>query len=229
MRVLLIEDNERLSELTARGLLDANFAVDCMGTGEDALAAVAGTRFDAIILDLGLPDQDGLEVLRAIRDRNCPTPILILTARERVSDRVAGLNNGADDYLVKPFAMEELVARIKALLRRPGGALGMILTLGNVRFDTTGPQAEVGEHPVRLSRRELALLELLLRRANKVVSRRVLEESLYSFEQEIESNALEASVSRLRRKLELAKATIDIHTVRGVGYMVLEADDAASV
>lgn len=227
MRILLVEDSERLAEFLVKGLSNSHFAVDHVLTGEDALAAVSATHFDAIVLDLGLPDQDGLSVLQQMRDRSCLSPVLILTARDQVADRVNGLNVGADDYLTKPFAMEELVARLKALLRRPGGAMGTILNLGDLSFDTTGPQAKVKEVPLHLSRRELALLEILLRRANKVISRRMLEDSIYTFGEEIESNALEANVSRLRRKLAQAKARIDIHTVRGVGYMALESEASA--
>jgi DNA-binding response OmpR family regulator len=222
MRLLLIEDNARLAGFIAKGIKDAGFTVDTLGTAEECLAAFDTTRYDAAVLDLMLPDGDGLDVLRKVRARGITTPVLVLTAREGLEDRVKGLNSGADDYLAKPFAMAELVARLRALLRRPGGALGARLQLGNLTFDTIDRAVDIAGHPVILSRRELDLLELLLRRAGRVVSRNVLEEGLYGFGEEIESNSLEAHVSRLRKKLGQAGASIEIHTVRGVGYIAAE-------
>jgi DNA-binding response OmpR family regulator len=150
------------------------------------------------------------------------TPLLILTARDALNDRVGGLNGGADDYMVKPFAMEELIARVKALLRRPGAALGVELTLGNVCLDTTGPNLTVAGRPVSLTRREVTLLEILLRRPGKVVSRNAIEDGLYGFNDDVGSNALEVLVSRLRKKLISVGADIQLHTVRGVGYMAMD-------
>lgn len=224
MRLLLIEDNTRLADLVCKGCRQANFSIDHVQSGDEAKAAIAASQFDVVILDLGLPDCDGLDLLKELRQANCTAPILILTAREKVADKITGLNDGADDYLTKPFDMNELLARIKALLRRPGGVMGTMLTMGNLEFDTRGPNVAVDGRALSLSRRELALLEALMRRGQKVVSRRALEDSVYSFDQDIESNALEAGISRLRRKLELAGAKVDIHTIRGVGYMIMEPD-----
>jgi DNA-binding response OmpR family regulator len=150
-------------------------------------------------------------------------PILVLTARDAVEDRVSGLDSGADDYLVKPFAMAELIARTKALLRRPGGALGTMLKAGNVTFDTIGRNVLVGNVSVLMPRRESAILEHLMRRLGRVVPKTVLEEKLYSFDDELESNAIPVHVHHLRRKLVDAGATAEINTVRGVGYLLTEA------
>lgn len=222
MRLLLVEDNDRLSEFLEKGLGDAGFVVDRAADLAAAQAALDAGGFDAVILDLGLPDGDGLDFLKARRAMNDQTPVLILTARDGLSDRVGGLNAGADDYLAKPFAMEELVARVKALLRRPGAALGVQLSLGNICLDTIGPTFLIDERPVTLTRRELALMEILLRRPGKVVSRGAIEEGLYRFSDEVGSNALEVLVSRLRKKLTSLGADINLHTVRGVGYMVMD-------
>ncbi|PWC33420.1 response regulator transcription factor [Azospirillum sp. TSO35-2] len=229
MRLLLIEDNRRLASLTAEGLRKAGFAVDCVHTADEAAAAVTVAGYDAVLLDLGLPDADGLTVLAAMRDRADTTPVLILTARDGVEERVKGLNLGADDYLLKPFALEELVARIRALLRRPGAALGIALHQGNIVFDTVNRQATVGGQPLDLSRRELDALELLLRRAGRVVSKTALENGLYGFGEEVGSNAVEVLIHRLRKRLQAAGATAGVQTLRGIGYILIDsAPDSAA-
>ena len=222
LRLLLIEDNRRLAALTAEGLVKAGFAVDLVHSAEDAAAALAVAGFDAVLLDLGLPDADGLTLLSALRARADATPVLILTARDCVDDRVRGLNLGADDYLVKPFALEELVARIRALLRRPGAALGMVLQQGNLAFDSAARLAIVADKPLDLSRRELDALELLLRRAGRVVSKAALENGLYGFGEEVGSNAVEVLIHRLRKRLQAAGATAGVQTLRGIGYILTE-------
>jgi DNA-binding response OmpR family regulator len=169
LRLLVIEDEERLAGILESKLGEIGFTVDIAGSAEDASIALELINYDAAVLDLGLPDGDGLTVLTAARAAGKALPILILTARDAVEDRVAGLNAGADDYLTKPFAMTELAARIKALLRRPGGVLGMTLEAGNVRLDTIGRELSVGGNPVRLSRRELAILEQMMRRLGRIV------------------------------------------------------------
>lgn len=221
MRLLVIEDNARLSSLLKEGLSKAGFAVDTCETAAEGRAALRSMTYDALILDLGLPDEDGLAVLADLRSRgNDDLPVLILTARDGVGDRVRGLNEGADDYLLKPFAMEELVARIRALLRRPGRAIGLELSLGNLCFDSSSREAKVAGAPLPLSRRELDGLELLTRRAGKVVSKAALEEALYAFGEEIGSNAIEVLMHRLRKRLQGAGADVFIHTMRGVGYIL---------
>lgn len=222
MRILIVEDEDRLRELVCRSLERVGFVADPVGTVDEARAAIATASYDAIILDLGLPDEDGLALLRDLRGRRNMTPTMILTARDGVDDRVEGLNAGADDYLLKPFAMPELIARIKALLRRPSGALGVVLELGNIRFDTINRAITVDTRPLALTPRELALLENLIRRAGQVVPKDHLEERIYGFDDEISSNSLEVLLHRLRKKLDGSGFSGRIHTVRGVGYMLAE-------
>jgi DNA-binding response OmpR family regulator len=222
VRLLLVEDSDRLAQFVAKGLVDSGFTVDRAGRLADASAALDAGKFDAVVLDLGLPDGDGGDWLKQRRAAGNQVPVLMLTARASTGEKVKGLNLGADDYLAKPFEMAELVARLKALLRRPGGVLGLKLEVGNISFDTVHREAMVGGRVVVLSRSELNLLELLLRRAGRVVVRRMLEEGLYGFDDMVGSNSLEAHVSRLRKKLEAAGTTVQIHTLRGVGYMAGE-------
>ncbi|MFO1060708.1 MAG: response regulator transcription factor [Dongiaceae bacterium] len=222
MRLLVVEDNERLAGFIAKALRAEGFTVDLVTLLDEAQAALSTTRYDGVVLDLGLPDGDGMRLLTDLRGRGDATPILILTARDGLTDRVQGLNSGADDYLLKPFAMAELVARLRALMRRPGGALGLRLQSGNVTLDTVGSVVEVGGRPLLLSRREFNLLELLLRRAGRVVSKAAIEETLYGYGEEVESNSVEVHMSRLRKKLAGAEAQFEIHTIRGVGYFVPE-------
>ena len=222
MRLLIIEDEARLSEILRSKLGDAGFTVDTAGSAADAKAALELINYDAAILDLGLPDGDGLTVLATVRRLGKTLPILILTARDAVEDRVAGLNAGADDYLIKPFAMTELIARIKALLRRPGGVLGITLDAGNVRLDTVGRELAIAGRPVRVSRRELAILEQMMRRFGRIVPKAVLEEKLYGIDEEPDSNTIPVHVHHLRRQLQTANANLAIHTIRGVGYILTE-------
>jgi len=220
MRLLLVEDNERFAVLLKRGLAAAGFVVDVLPTAEQAIAALRANRFEIVVLDLGLPDADGLDVLGDMRHRQDATPVLILTARGGVEDRVVGLQSGADDYLVKPFALEELVARLQALLRRPGNLLGVTLKLGNLSLDTVARQVFVGDQPMLLSPRELAVLEQLLRRSGRVVAKNLLADNLYGLAQEVGSNAVEVHVHRLRKHLAEVDAAVQIHTLRGIGYLI---------
>ena len=225
MRLLVIEDEDRLSGILKSRLGEAGFAVDVAGSAGDATAALELINYDAVVLDLGLPDGDGLAVLAAARRIGKALPILILTARDAVEDRVAGLNAGADDYLTKPFAMSELIARIKALLRRPGGVLGITLKAGNLSLDTIGRELSVVGKPVRLSRQELAILEQMMRRFGRIVPKAVLEEKLYGIDEEPGSNTIPVHVHHLRRQLEAARASLVIHTIRGVGYILGENNE----
>jgi DNA-binding response OmpR family regulator len=222
LRLLVIEDEARIQEILRLALERAGFVVDLAGRYSEARAVLALTAYDAAILDLGLPDGDGIKLLGEIRAAHNPLPVLILTARDAIEDRVCGLNAGADDYLVKPFAMAELIARTKALLRRPGGALGTVLMAGNITFDTIGRDVRIGDTAVPLSRRETAILEHLMRRLGRVVPKTVLEDKLYGIDDELESNAIPVHVHHLRRKLLDAGASAEIHTVRGVGYLLIE-------
>ncbi len=222
MRLLLIEDNVSLVGLISKGLTSAGFEVDTASCLANSFEALAAGSYAAVVLDLGLPDGDGTAVLRRLRARGDSTPVLVLTARGTLGDRVAGLHEGADDYLVKPFALEELVARIHALLRRPGDFLGKLRRAGNLAFDSVGRQLYVDEEPQFLSAREMALLELLIGRAGRVVTKSYVEENLFGQSEEIRSNAIEVYVHRLRRQLAEFGATVEIHTVRGVGYLLTE-------
>ena len=222
MRLLLVEDNERFAVLLKRGLAAAGFVVDVLPTAEAAAAALRAIRFDIVVLDLGLPDADGLDVLGEMRRHQDATPVLILTARGSLEDRVIGLQSGADDYLVKPFALEELIARLQALLRRPGNLLGVTLQLGNIALDTVARQVFVGDQPIFFSAREIAVLEQLLRRSGRVVAKNLLADNLYGLSQEVGSNAVEVYVHRLRKHLAEAGASVQIHTLRGVGYLIAE-------
>jgi DNA-binding response OmpR family regulator len=223
LRLLVIEDEDRLSSILKTQLGVSGFVVDVAGTAADAVAALELVNYDVALLDLGLPDGDGLAVIAAARRMARTLPILILTARDAVEDRVAGLNQGADDYLTKPFAMSELIARIKALLRRPDGVLGITLEAGNLRLDTVGRELMIAGAPVQLSRQELAILEQMMRRLGRIVPKAVLEEKLYGIDEEPDSNPIPVHVHHLRRQLQEASANVAIHTVRGVGYILVEA------
>lgn len=222
MRILLVEDNERLAEYISAGLKSAGFVPDVFGTKADAMAAFDSATYQAAILDLGLPDGDGLEIIRAQRAKSAPCPMMVLTARDGVSDRVSGLNAGADDYLLKPFAMEELIARLRAILRRPGAALSVDLRLGNISFDTASREVRVDGTVIAMPRREMEMLEHLMRRSGKVVSKRSLEESLYGFDDDVTPNSVEVLVSRLRKRLQQSGAQVSVHTLRGIGYMLMD-------
>jgi DNA-binding response OmpR family regulator len=223
MRVLVVEDEPELAQLLHAALLRAGFAADIAGSVATAKDHLQVAIYDAAVLDLGLPDGNGLDLLRALRRAGNTVAVLILTARDAVEDRVTGLDTGADDYLVKPFQMPEMISRIRALLRRPNAALGVQLQLGNLTLDTVTRGTAVATGPVLLSPRETALLELLLRRQGGVVTRETIEASLYSFNIILGSNAVEVLVHRLRRKLQDAGATAHVHTLRGVGYLLTDA------
>lgn len=222
MRLLIIEDNDEFAELLAKGLRAAGYASDRFGSAAEARIALQTTTYAALILDLGLPDGDGLDVLRELRYRNDSTPVLLLTARGGLQDRVAGLRTGADDYLVKPFALEELIARLEAQLRRPGQLLSAVLSLGNLAFDTRNRQCAIGGNAHVLSARETAVLEILMRSKGRVVSKRQVEDSIFGLSEEVGSNAVEVYVHRVRKQLAEKSASVLIHTIRGVGYLISE-------
>ncbi|MFT4276837.1 MAG: response regulator transcription factor [Rhodopseudomonas sp.] len=222
MRLLIVEDNLELADLISRGVNAAGYDVDIVSGVEDTRAALASVNYVAMALDLGLPDGDGMSLLRELRAGHESIPVLVLTARGGVQDRVSGLKAGADDYLVKPFAIEEMVARIEAILRRPGHLLGRSLTLGNLTFDTEGRQILISGEPRLLSGRELNVLELLLRRQGRVVPKKTLEDQIFGLGGDVASNAVEVYVSRLRKQLEELGATVQIRTIRGVGYLLSE-------
>ena len=220
MRLLIVEDNEKLADYIGTAMRSKGFAVDAVSTAGEASAAVLAAPYDAIILDLGLPDMDGTAWLTELRQRRDHRPVLVLTARESTENVVKALNLGADDYMRKPFEMDELVARVRALLRRPGEVLGNVLTLGNTVLDTSAREAKVCGTVLELGRRELGCLEFLLRRAGRVVAKTTMEEALYDLGEELGSNAVEVLVHRLRKHLQHAGADVSIHTLRGVGYIL---------
>jgi DNA-binding response OmpR family regulator len=222
MRVLVVEDNPELVSLLIKGLAKGGFAADSVDSVGDAMHVLATVQYAAVVLDLGLPDEDGLVLLHRLRRQGSAVPVLVLTARAGVADRVTGLREGADDYLAKPFAMEELVARLQALLRRPGSLLGRRLTFGNVALDTEGRRVLVGEASHTFPARETAVLEILLRRGGHVAPKRMFEDHLFGISGEVGSNAVEVYVHRLRKLLSDAGAAVKIHTVRGVGYLMSE-------
>lgn len=222
MRLLVVEDNAELSSLLAKGLRGAGYDADIFATAADAQAALMTTSYSAVILDLGLPDADGLLVLRDLRSRKDPVPVIVLTARGGVQDRVLGLRSGADDYLLKPFSFEELLARVEAQTRRPGQLLGNTLRLANLEFDLRLRQLTVEGRPEALSSREIAVLELLIRSAGRVVSKKHVEDHIFGLADEVASNAVEVYIHRLRRRLSESGAHVVIHTIRGVGYLISE-------
>ena len=222
MRVLIVEDNKELVALLKKAFAQGGFPADSVGTAADARHVLATMQYSAVVLDIGLPDDDGITLLRELRRRGESIPVLVLTARDGVSDRVTGLRAGADDYLAKPFAMEELIARLQALLRRPGNLLGRRLTFGNVALDTEGRQVFINGTAHSFPARETAVLEILLRRSGNVAPKRLFEDHLFGLSGDIGSNAVEVYVHRLRKMLGDAGATVKVHTVRGVGYLLAE-------
>lgn len=219
MRVLLVEDHPPLAEAVYDALHRAGFAVDHAATAADAREMVVLADYALVLLDLGLPDGDGLGLLPDLR-RNGRVPVIVLTARDRLDDRLAGLDGGADDYVVKPVEMPELVARCRAVLRRPGDRSETILRTGPLMLNTVARSVSVNDTPLVLGRRELGVLEQLMRSAGRVASRQMLEEAIYGFDDEVGPNALEAAVSRLRRALDAAGCPVPIVNIRGVGWML---------
>lgn len=220
MRLLVVEDNPKLAGLIASLLSKHAFAVDVAPTVDEARAALDTAEYDAILLDLSLPDADGADLLRSVRRKGSGVPVIVATARADVSERVAKLNEGADDYIVKPFSLEELLARVKAVLRRPRQSIGLVLRAGNVELDEAQHVVAISGERIEMPRRELALLQALLRHQRRPVAREKLLDSLYSFDAEVTPNALEAAVSRLRRRLEANGASVTVVAMRGLGYML---------
>ena len=223
MRILLIEDHSVLAEAIGDALRRAGFTVDHAATAIDAREMAQIADYALILLDLGLPDGDGLQLLPVLRQEG-QVPVLVLTARDQLQDRLAGLDGGADDYVVKPVEMPELVARCRAILRRPGDRSATTLRIGPLELDTAARSVHVDGRTVALGRREVTVLEHLMRAAGRVAARSALEEAVYGFDDEVGPNALEASVSRLRRALDAAGSTTPIVTVRGSGWMLPRED-----
>ena len=222
MRILIIEDNQRLAAAIATGLGDAGHTVEVAGDGAEGLHAGLEDRHDAIVLDLMLPELDGLSVLRRLRNHGVRTPVLILSARDTLPDRIGGLDQGADDYLVKPFAFEELLARLRALVRRRLDVASNQIAIDDLVIDTEAHTVERAGRPVSLSAREYAILEYLALRRGRVVTRDQLIDALYLPGDAPASNVVDVYVSQLRRKLEGDRARRLLHTRRGLGYVLEE-------
>jgi two-component system OmpR family response regulator len=218
VRILLVEDDRMLANAVARALRQLAHSVHKVEGGRDADDALASSEFDLVILDLALPQLDGLEVLRRLRQRKSTIPVLVLTVRDAVEDLVAGLDIGADDYLTKPFQLAELEARVRALIRRAHGGAGAQIEHGALRLDVAGRRLFCNGQPVELSAREFAVLELLLLREGRVVTKQQIADHLYGWEETSSSNAVDVFVYRLRRKLE--PSGVDVRTVRGMGYLI---------
>ena len=225
MRVLVVEDDVRILEFIRKGLEEEGHAVDVAHDGDEALDWPAVVDFDAIVLDIMLPGRDGIEVCRTLRTRGVRTPILMLTARDTVEDRVAGLDSGADDYLVKPFAFAELLARLRALLRREPVLLGTTLEVADLSLDTVTRHVSRAGQPVTLTNKEYALLEYLMRHPNQVLTRTMIAEHVWNFDFDTGTNVIDVHIRYLRRKIDDPHDLKLIQTVRGAGYRI-SADPA---
>jgi two-component system OmpR family response regulator len=223
MRVLVVEDEEKLAGLLARGLREESYAVDIANRGEDALWMARATGYDAILLDVMLPGVDGFDVCRQLRAADVWTPILMLTARDQVDDRVTGLDAGADDYLAKPFAFDELLARVRSLVRRAPAERKVVLEVGDLRLDRNQRRLWRGEVEIELSPKELTLLELFMRRPGTVLSRSELLDGAWDMAFERRSNIIDVYVRALREKIDRPFGARSIETVRGIGYRLHDA------
>lgn len=222
MRVLIVEDNERLASLIATLVTENGHAADIADGIETARTALSLVDYDVVLLDLALPDGDGRDVLNAIRQTSTGSYVLVITAQGDVVSRVQALNAGADDYIVKPFSDDELIARIRAVARRSRQITDEILTAGNVRLDTASLTLSIGDEVIAVPRRELTVLSALLKQQGRVLRREKLEQTVYSFDSAVTANAVEAAISRLRKRLDTAGATIEITAMRGIGYLLTE-------
>ncbi len=222
MRVLIVEDEAKMAGLLQRGLRNEGIAADLAGEGEDAIWMAGATEYDAIVLDLMLPGMDGFEVCRRLRDDGVPSPVLMLTARDGVDDRVTGLDAGADDYLIKPFSYAELLARLRALVRRGNGERRPELQVGDLRMDPATRRVWRGDREIELTTKEFAVLEVFMRRPGEVLSRFQLLEHAWDYEYENRSNIVDSYVRLLRRKIDRPFGTQSIETIRGAGYRLRE-------
>ena len=218
MRVLLVEDDDRLASSVGNQLRQAGFAVDIVARGADALRESAISPYDAIVLDLQLPDADGVEICRRLRERGTPVRIIMATARDGVADRITGLDTGADDYLVKPYSVRELIARLRALLRRPEAALPTVHRVADLELDTARRVARRGGRGIELTTKEFVVLEYMMRNAGRVLTREQISEHAWDANYDPFSNVIDVYVARLRRKVDVADEPPLIETVRGAGY-----------
>ncbi len=224
MRVLLVEDDDRLASSVANQLRQAGFAVDVVARGADALRESAISPYDAIVLDLQLPDADGMEICRRLRERGTPVRIIMATARDGVADRITGLDTGADDYLVKPYSVQELIARLRALLRRPESALSTVYQVGDLELDTATRVARRATRTIELTTKEFMVLEYLMRNSGRVLTREQISEHAWDANYDPFSNVIDVYVARLRRKVDQPGEPQLIETVRGAGYRLAEPE-----
>lgn len=222
MRILLIEDEPQLAEALRAALTQQGILADAAATLADALLLAKDTAYDAALLDRQLPDGDGLAFVRTLRDHGDTLPVIVITAMGHVPDRIAGLDLGADDYISKPFDFDELLARLRAVLRRPDALSTPAITIGRLTLDTAHREVLVGSLPLAMPRRELLVLEALLRRAGRMVPRANLMDAVFDADDDVQSNALDSHISRLRKRLTDAHAGVVINVVRGVGYLLRE-------
>ncbi len=224
MKILLIEDYKPLRESIQQGLREYGYAVDATGDGEEGLWYATTGEYEVVVLDLRLPGMDGLEILRRLRAQKNKVHVLIVTAKDSVGDRVEGLDLGADDYLVKPFEFSELLARVRALVRRKYDQKEPVIRVADVEIDTSARAVRRGGRPVDLTVREYAIMEILARKSGRVVSRETIQEGVYDFSAELSSNVIDVYIGRLRRKLEIEGGNKILHTKRGFGYLLGEED-----
>ena len=224
MRILVVEDNTELAEWLSRTLRKEQYTVDCIDNGLDADFALKSERYNLVILDLSLPKLDGTTVLRRLRARNDPTPVLVLTANNTIQSRVSELDQGADDYMAKPFEIEELEARIRMLLRRSHGHANPLIVCGDLHFNTNTREFQIGQEDLKLTPRERSVLEILIQKSGATVTKKSLAQSLFSLDDASSTDAIEIYVYRLRKKLEHSSA--QIMTLRGLGYLLRPADHA---
>jgi heavy metal response regulator len=222
MRILVVEDEQKVASFIQKGLAEEGYAVDVAADGEEGLAMALDGVHDLVVLDIMLPRRDGLAVLRELRDRRVQTPVLLLTARDAVPDRVAGLDTGADDYLVKPFAFEELLARIRALLRRRAGERTAVLAAADLRLDPATREVRRGGKKIDLTPKEYALLEYLVRNKGRVLSRALITQHVWDYDFDTETNVIDVYINYLRKKVDADFTPRLIHTVRGAGYVLRE-------
>lgn len=222
MRLLVVDDNAKLRQLLVGLFTGARYAVDAFGTADDALEALAVVGYDLVLTELRLPDSGTGDLVRTIRRRGLSMPILVGTSMSDLESRVEALDDGADDVLLKPFSSDELLARVRALLRRPGTLQNRVLSVGNVSLDMASRALRVGGDALTMPRREIAVLETLMRHRSRLVDKRMLEDAVYCFDEAVTPNAIEAAVSRVRRRLEGAGASIRINASRGLGYVLSE-------
>ena len=221
MRILVVEDNAELAQWLARTLRKEQYTVDCINNGADADFALKSEKYNLVILDLALPKLDGKEVLRRLRARQDTTPVLVLTANNTIQSRVSELDQGADDYMAKPFEIEELEARIRMLMRRSSGQASPLIACGDLSYNSNTREFQIAQQPLALTPRERAVLEMLVRKTGTTVTKQALAQSLFSLNEEASTDAIEIYVHRLRKKLEPSSA--EIMTLRGLGYLLRQA------